>query len=65
MQTIRQLPSKEPGSERLPLVGVGGSAVLRTKTKTSFEGKPRQSGGASRLPLVGLGARKPNQERRP
>jgi transposase InsO family protein len=49
---------------RLPLVGLG-SAILRTKTKTSFEGKPRQSGGASRLPLVGLGARKPNQERRP
>jgi transposase InsO family protein len=50
---------------RLPLVGLGGGAVLRTKTKTSFEGKPRQAGGASRLPLVGLGARKRNQERRP
>ena len=23
---------------RLPLVGLGGSAALRTKTKTSFEG---------------------------
>jgi hypothetical protein len=50
---------------RLPLVGNGGQAILRTKTKTSFEGKPRQTGGADRLPLVGLGAPKPNQERRP
>jgi transposase InsO family protein len=50
---------------RLPLVGLGGSTVLRTKTKTSFEGKPRRSGGADRLPLVGLAVRKPNQERRP
>jgi transposase InsO family protein len=52
-------------ADRLPLVGLGGNAVLRTKTKTSFEGKPRQRGSADRLPLVGLGARKPNQERRP
>jgi hypothetical protein len=42
-----------------------GNAVLRTKTKTSLEGKPKRSGTADRLPLVGLGTRKPNQERRP
>jgi transposase InsO family protein len=50
---------------RLPLVGNGGNAVLRTKIKTSLEGKPRQSGAANRLPLVGNGTQKPNQERRP
>jgi transposase InsO family protein len=50
---------------RLPLVGQGGNAVLRTKIKTSLEGKPRQSGAANRLPLVGNGTQKPNQERRP
>jgi len=50
---------------RLPLVGLGGNAILRTKTKTSLEGKPRQSGAADRLPLVGSGTRKTNQERRP
>jgi transposase InsO family protein len=42
-----------------------GNAILRTKTKTSFEGKPKQSGGADRLPLVGLRTQKLNQERRP
>ena len=50
---------------RLPLVGNGGNAVLRTKIKTSLEGKPRQSGAANRLPLVGNGTQKPHQERRP
>ena len=50
---------------RLPLVGNGGHAILRTKTKTSLEGKPRRTGSANRLPLVGTGERKPNQERRP
>jgi transposase InsO family protein len=50
---------------RLPLVGSGGNAVLRTKTKTSLDGKPRPSGSVNRLPLVGTGDRKPNQERRP
>jgi hypothetical protein len=49
---------------RLPLVGNRGNAVLRTKTKTSLEGKPRQSRGADRLPLVGLGSQK-TKERRP
>src|SRR5450631_4555806 len=29
---------------RLPLVGNGGQAILRTKTKTSLEGRPRQTG---------------------
>ena len=50
---------------RLPLVGNGGNAVLRTKIKTSIEGKPKQSGAADRLPLVGNETRKSNQERRP
>ena len=50
---------------RLPLVGNGGNAVLRTKIKTSLEGKPRQSGAANRLPLVGNLTPKPHQERRP
>ena len=50
---------------RLPLVGDEGHAVRRIKTKTSFEGKPRQPRGADRLPLVGPGAPKPIQERRP
>ena len=50
---------------RLPLVGNGGNAVLRTKTKTSLEGKPRQPGDPDRLPLVGPGAQKPKQEGRP
>ena len=49
----------------LPLVGSGGNAVLRTKTKTSLDRKTRQSGSANRRPLVGNGDRKPNQERRP
>jgi transposase InsO family protein len=46
---------------RLP----SGNAVLRTKTKTSFEGKPKRPGVADRLPLVGLETQKLNQERRP
>jgi transposase InsO family protein len=50
---------------RLPLVGNAGNAILRTKTKTSFEGKTRRSGGAGRLPLVGIGTQNLNQERRP
>jgi transposase InsO family protein len=50
---------------RLPLVGNEGNAIRRIKTKTSFEGKPRQPRGADRLPLVGPGAPKANQERRP
>jgi transposase InsO family protein len=50
---------------RLPLVGNGGNAVLRIKTKTSLEGKTSRAAAARRLPLVGPGDRKLNQERRP
>ena len=57
--------SVSPAKACLPLVGAGGSALRRTKTKTSFEGKPVPPAGTHRLPLVGPGTQKSNQERRP
>ena len=61
-----QRSQSSQATARLPLVGGGETAALRqSKTKTSLEGKPMQSGGSHSLPLVGTVTQKSKQERRP